>query len=119
MKSIEKEIKIDDININVYKSGIKSNKTDVLWIELPVDSSIAGVFTKSETSSAAVKYCKKNLSPNRDNNTVKSILVNSGNANAFTGKKGEKTVSEIIKFLSDLQNCNPKAIYTASTGGIG
>ena len=119
MKSIEKEIKIDDININVYKSGIKSNKTDVLWIELPVDSSIAGVFTKSKTSSAAVKYCKKNLSPNRDNNTVKSILVNSGNANAFTGKKGEKTVSEIIKFLSDLQNCNPKEIFTASTGVIG
>lgn len=119
MKSSEKKIKIDDININVYKSGIKKNKTDLLWIELPDNSSIAGVFTKSETSSAAVRHCKKNLSFDKNNNAVKSILVNSGNANTFTGEKGEKTVREIIKFLSKLQNCNPKAIYTASTGVIG
>ncbi len=112
----EKEIKIDDININVYKSGIKKDKTDVLLVELPINSSIAGVFTKSKTHSPAVKYCKKNLN---FNNKVKSILVNSGNANTFTGKKGENTVKQIIKFLSKYHKCEPNEIFTASTGVIG
>ena len=50
--------KILDINLKVFRSGIK-NKEDLLLITLPKDSSISGVFTKSMSASSAVNFCKK------------------------------------------------------------
>ena len=113
----KKKFDIEEINISVYKSGIKKDKTDLLLVTLPDNSSIAGIFTKSLTSSSAVNHCKNNLIS--DNNKVKAVLVNSGNANAFTGSKGEKTVQKIISFLSKHLSCDTNEIYTASTGVIG
>ena len=65
-----------------FKCEIKKNKTDLLLVTLPKNSSIAGVFTKSSTASAAVNYCKKNLNSKRKN--VRVIIANSGNSNTFT-----------------------------------
>ena len=85
---------LDNINLKVFRSGIKKNKEDLLLITLPKDSSISGVFTKSMSASSAVNFCKKNLKfkPKR----VRAILVNSGNSNTFTGKQGEKCVETIF-----------------------
>ena len=60
---------------------------------------------------------QKNLRSKK--NQFRAILVNSGNANAFTGKLGEETVNKISKYLSQKLNCNIDQIYTASTGVIG
>ena len=49
----------------------------------------------------------------------RAILVNSGNANAFTGKLGEETVLKISEYLSVKLDCDIDQIYTASTGVIG
>ena len=46
-------------------------------------------------------------------------MVNSGNANAFTGIKGTKTVNKITKFLSNLYNCDENEVFSSSTGVIG
>ncbi len=110
-------LNIKGIDLKVFKSGIKKSKTDLLLISLPKNSSIAGVFTRSSTSSAAVKFCKKNL--NANNPKVRVILVNSGNSNTFTGDIGNKCVQSILSYISKKINCDQKHIYTASTGVIG
>ena len=110
-----------DIKVSTIYSGIKktqNNEDDLLLIELKKKSAIAGVFTQSLTSSGSVNQCKKNLTKCKEPE-VSAILVNSGNANAFTGKLGEETVLKISKYLSKKLNCSINHIYTASTGVIG
>ena len=112
---------LKDIKVSTIYSGIKktqNNEDDLLLIELKKKSAIAGVFTQSLTSSASVNQCKKNLTKCKEPE-VRAILVNSGNANAFTGKLGEETVLKISKYLSKKLNCSINHIYTASTGVIG
>ncbi len=111
------KIQIDGLDIKIFKSGIKKNKTDLLLITLPKFSSISGVFTKSKTPSAAVIDCKNKV--NLKNNFIRCLVVNSGNANAFTGEKGTKTVNQITEFLSNLYNCNQNEVFSSSTGVIG
>ena len=101
-KYITKNNYLDDIRVSTIYAGIKktpNNEDDLLLIEFNENSSIAGVFTQSLTSSASVNQCKKNLKSGKEP-FVRAILVNSGNANAFTGKLGEETVTKISKYLS-------------------
>ena len=121
MKKIIRNHLQKDIKVSTIYSGIKktqNNEDDLLLIELEKKSAIAGVFTQSLTSSASVNQCKKNLAKYKEPE-VRAILVNSGNANAFTGKQGEETVLKISKYLSKKLNCSINHIYTASTGVIG
>ena len=120
-KEIIESHSLKDIRISTIYSGIKKthdNEDDLLLIELEEKSAIAGVFTQSLTSSASVNHCKKNLTKYKQP-VARAILVNSGNANAFTGKFGEETVSKISEYLSVKLNCSINQIYTASTGVIG
>ena len=120
-KDPKKDVHLEGIKISTTFSGIKktpNNEHDILLVEFDKPCSIAGVFTKSLTSSAPVNQCRSNLSASKSA-SVRAIIVNSGNANAFTGKLGEKTVSKIRKYLSKLLKSNSDQIYTASTGVIG
>ena len=112
---------LKDIKVSTIYSGIKktkNNEDDILLIEFEKNTAISGVFTQSLTSSASVNQCKENLTKDKAPN-VRAILVNSGNANAFTGKKGADAVLKISKYLSKKIGCNINQIYTASTGVIG
>ena len=112
---------LNDIKISTVFSGIKDKSCqddDLLLIEFDQEASIAGVFTKSLTSSAPVNHCKHNLKSSKSP-SVRAIIVNSGNANAFTGKVGDETVLNVSNYLSKKLNCNLNQIYTASTGVIG
>jgi len=85
--------------------------------ELAPGTSIAGVFTKSATRSSPVLDCQAKLGGPTDPGAA--ILVNSGNANAFTGRHGEGTVKAVCDAVAaglDLPNAR---IFTASTGVIG
>ena len=116
-----KQAILDGIRLSTIFSGIKQpfqNKDDLLLIELDTNSSIGGVFTKSLTASAPVIHCKNNLKSS-ESPSVRAIVVNSGNANAFTGYLGDRTVENITEFLSKKLNCETNEIYTASTGVIG
>ena len=109
------------IKLSTIFSGIKQpfqGKDDLLLIELEQSCPIGGVFTKSSTASAPVNYNKNNLKSS-DNPSVRVIVVNSGNANAFTGHLGDETVSIVSNFLSKKLNCKTNEVYTASTGVIG
>ncbi|MDA8648027.1 bifunctional glutamate N-acetyltransferase/amino-acid acetyltransferase ArgJ [Rhodobacteraceae bacterium] len=99
-------------------AGIKyQNRSDVMLAELAPGTSIAGVFTQSATRSAAVLDCQKKLGLPAAGGAA--ILVNSGNANAFTGHRGMASVEALTKALSDQLELSETRVFTASTGVIG
>jgi glutamate N-acetyltransferase / amino-acid N-acetyltransferase len=98
--------------------GIKyKGRTDLLIAHLPEGSHMAGVFTKSLTCSAPVDACREALAVAKGKGRL--IIVNSGNSNAFTGRKGSASVERIVTSAAKTFNCDQHEIFTASTGVIG
>ncbi len=75
----------------------------------------AGVFTKSKCPSAPVDWCRAKLKKGR----ARALLVNSGNANAFTGKRGVDSVRFAAKLAAQATGARDSEIFLASTGVIG
>ncbi len=90
-------------------------RVDVLLAELAPGTSVAGVFTRSTTAAAPVEWCRSALEGGR----ARAILVNSGNANAFTGRAGVESVRRTAAATAVILGCNPKEVFLASTGVIG
>lgn len=106
------------VRFGTLAAGIKyQNRPDVMLAELASGTSIAGVFTQSATRSAAVLDCQKKLGLPAAEGAA--ILVNSGNANAFTGHRGMASVSALSKALADQLELSESRVFTASTGVIG
>lgn len=104
------------VRLATAEAGIKyAGRTDVLLALFDEPAQIAGVFTQSKCTSAPVDWCKQNLA----HGVAKAILVNSGNANAFTGKKGKKAVELSAEILGKASGVAAEEIYLASTGVIG
>jgi glutamate N-acetyltransferase/amino-acid N-acetyltransferase len=96
--------------------GIRyKGRTDVLLVEFAPDTTVAGTFTRSLTASAPVEWCRKAVRGGR----ARGLIVNSGNANAFTGKAGIQAVEHTVEAAADLFACRPSQIFVASTGVIG
>ena len=107
---------VKGVRLATAATGLKyQGRDDLLVCELPEGSTVAGTFTKSKTSSAPVDWCKKALSGGE----ARGLIVNSGNANAFTGKAGVKAVESCIKAVADQIACRPSRVFAASTGVIG
>ena len=97
-------------------SGLKRNGgPDLLLAELAQNSTIAGIFTRSNCYSAPVAWCRAALGGGK----VRAIVVNSGNANAFTGLVGERIVEHTVEMAARLFGCPATEIFVASTGVIG
>ena len=116
---------IEGIRFATGSAGISAgitykNRDDVVLIHACAGSQIAGVFTRSATRAACVLDCQGKLPPAPDNadNPI-GIVVNSGNANAFTGAQGLASVAEIVRTTADVLNTEPCRIFTSSTGVIG
>ena len=106
------------VRFGTLAAGINyQNRSDVMLAELAPGTSIAGVFTQSATRSAAVLDCQKKLGLPAAGGAA--ILVNSGNANAFTGHRGMASVEALTKALSDQLELSETRVFTASTGVIG
>ena len=106
------------VRFGTLAAGIKyQNRPDVMLAELAPGTSIAGVFTQSATRSAAVLDCQKKLGLPAAEGAA--ILVNSGNANAFTGHRGMASVAALSKALADQLELPESRVFTASTGVIG
>ena len=91
------------------------DRPDVLLAELAPGTSAAGVLTRSLTASAPVEWCRKALTGGRG----RALVVNSGNANAFTGRAGVAAVARTVKAAAELFACRPSSVFIASTGVIG
>ncbi len=107
---------IAGVTMATAEAGIRyKNRTDVLLMVLDQGTDVAGVFTKSKCPSAPVDWCREALS----NGKARALVVNSGNANAFTGKKGADAVALTAKIAADAVGCKPEEVFIASTGVIG
>ena len=90
-------------------------RDDLMLMELAPGTSIAGVLTRSLTRSAPVDICQRHLKGGK----ARAILVNAGNANAFTGKAGDQSVKRCVAALTGALDCRAREVYVASTGVIG
>src|SRR6201984_3672893 len=100
----------------VAEAGILyKGRTDVLLAVLDKGTTVAGVFTKSKCPSAPVEWCRAKLSRGK----ARALVVNSGNANAFTGKTGRQATALTAQIAAKALACSPNEVFLASTGVIG
>ncbi|MDR6101152.1 glutamate N-acetyltransferase/amino-acid N-acetyltransferase [Agrobacterium larrymoorei] len=107
---------IRGVRMATAAAGIKyKNRTDVLLMVFDEPAAVAGVFTKSRCPSAPVDYCRANL----PGGVARAVVVNSGNANAFTGQKGKAATDLTGKSAAAAVGCSEQEVFLASTGVIG
>lgn len=115
-KSQPKMPAIEGVRIATAEAGIKyKNRTDLLVMAFDEGTQVAGVFTRSKCPSAPVDFCRQNLPAGK----ARMLVVNSGNANAFTGKKGRETTAMTAQAAAEASGCKPGDVFLASTGVIG
>jgi glutamate N-acetyltransferase / amino-acid N-acetyltransferase len=104
------------IRLATGQAGIRyKDRTDVLVAVLAPGTQVAGVFTKSKTASAPVEWCRANAKAG----AARALVVNSGNANAFTGKGGMDAARQVADSAAAVVGCRPQEVFLASTGVIG
>ncbi|HEX4080647.1 MAG TPA: bifunctional glutamate N-acetyltransferase/amino-acid acetyltransferase ArgJ [Rhizomicrobium sp.] len=107
---------IAGVRLATGAAGIKyRDRTDVMLAVLAAGTQAAGVFTRSKTASAPVEWCRARL----ERQTARALVVNSGNANAFTGAAGREAVRAIAGSAAAALDCHVNEIFVASTGVIG
>jgi glutamate N-acetyltransferase / amino-acid N-acetyltransferase len=85
---------IPGILISTAAAGIRyKDRTDVVLAMFKKGTTVAGVFTKSRCPSAPVEWCRSKIKAGK----ARALIVNSGNANAFTGKRGREAVLQTAK----------------------
>jgi glutamate N-acetyltransferase/amino-acid N-acetyltransferase len=107
---------IAGVRLATAAAGIKyKDRTDVLMAIFDTGTTVAGVFTRSKCPSAPVEWCRAKVKAGK----ARALVVNSGNANAFTGKTGRDAVNFTAALASKAAGCKPAEVFLASTGVIG
>src|SRR5213082_1452166 len=107
---------IAGVRIATGAAGIKyQGRTDVLLALFEKGTAVAGVLTRSKCPSAPVEWCRAKLKGGK----ARALVVNSGNANAFTGKTGRGSTALTAKIAAKAVGCSESEIFLASTGVIG
>jgi glutamate N-acetyltransferase / amino-acid N-acetyltransferase len=107
---------IAGVRLATAEAGIRyKNRTDVLLAVLDAGTAVAGVFTRSKCPSAPVEWCRAKLPRGK----ARALVVNSGNANAFTGKTGKQATTLTAQIAAKALACSPNEVFLASTGVIG
>jgi glutamate N-acetyltransferase / amino-acid N-acetyltransferase len=104
------------VNFATAAAGIRyPGRTDVLLALFNEGTTVAGVFTRSKCPSAPVDWCRAHLKEGR----AAALVVNSGNANAFTGKHGREATKGTAQLVAGAVGCRSSQVFLASTGVIG
>ena len=107
---------IAGVRIASGRAGIRyRDRTDIFWASFAPGTQVAGVFTKSKTASSPVDWCRQNIKAG----AARALVVNSGNANAFTGRAGEETARAVAQSAAGIVGCRAQEVFLASTGVIG
>ena len=107
---------IRGLRIATAEAGIKyRNRTDLMLMVFDQGTEVGGVFTRSKCPSAPVDFCRQNLAGGK----ARALVVNSGNANAFTGNKGRAATAMTAEAAAKAAGCTPGEVFLASTGVIG
>jgi len=108
---------LSGVRLASHACGIRyQGRTDLLVVEMDPGTQVAGVFTRSLTASAPVEWCRDALASGQG---ARVLVVNSGNANAFTGSVGLESVRRTVDQAARLAGCDPRQVFVASTGTIG
>ncbi len=123
-KSFPKMPALPGVEMATAAAGIKyQGRDDLLVMKLAAGTTAAGVFTTSRTAAAPVDWCRANVTAKGESSstggTARLLVVNSGNANAFTGKAGMDAVKKCAAAGAKLVNAPQREVYIASTGVIG
>ncbi len=109
---------IDGARFAAVNSGVKYvGRPDVMLAELAPGTAVAGVFTRSATRAEPVLDCQAKLGG--DPSGKAAILVNAGNANAFTGGHGVEAVRVLTNAVAETLGVAQERVFSASTGVIG
>jgi glutamate N-acetyltransferase / amino-acid N-acetyltransferase len=107
---------IAGVSLAAGSCGLRyQGRKDVLLAALDKGTQVAGVFTTSKTAAAPVHWCAKLAKAGR----ARALIVNAGNANAFTGLAGEKSVQRTVDKVASVLGCPKSQVFVASTGVIG
>jgi glutamate N-acetyltransferase/amino-acid N-acetyltransferase len=91
------------------------DRADLTYVELAEGTSVAGVFTRSACPSTEVEMGREQVKIG----SARALVVNAGNANAFTGHRGREAVEQIMAQVSVYLGCEPSEVFVSSTGVIG
>ncbi|MEM8694572.1 MAG: bifunctional glutamate N-acetyltransferase/amino-acid acetyltransferase ArgJ [Pseudomonadota bacterium] len=107
---------VDGVVLTVSKAGYKDwGRCDLTFVQVPKGTTVAGVTTQSRCPSPEVEWCRDALPHGK----ARALVVNAGNANAFTGNRGRAVVDAIAAKVSAHLGCKSHEIFIASTGVIG
>jgi glutamate N-acetyltransferase / amino-acid N-acetyltransferase len=107
---------IAGVRLATASAGIRyEGRTDVLLAVFDKGTAVAGVLTRSKCPSAPVEWCRARLPQGK----ARALVVNSGNANAFTGAKGIAAVKRTAALAAEASGCKANEVFIASTGVIG
>jgi glutamate N-acetyltransferase/amino-acid N-acetyltransferase len=107
---------IAGVRLATASAGIRyEGRTDVLLAVFDKDTTVGGVLTRSKCPSAPVEWCRARLGAGK----ARALVVNSGNANAFTGAKGIAAVKRTAALAAEATGCKTGEVFIASTGVIG
>jgi len=107
---------VGGVRFATASAGVKyQGRTDVLLMAFAPGTTVAGVTTRSLCPSAPVEWCRAALRGGR----ARALVVNSGNANAFTGEAGRDTTAATAEYAAAALGCKPSEVFLASTGVIG
>lgn len=107
---------IAGLRLGSIAAGIKYRaRADLMLAELAPGSTIAGVLTKSSMPGAPVQWCRQHLPKGK----ARAIIVNAGNANVFTGRKGREDVAATAAAVAKVLKAKPQEVFVSSTGVIG
>ena len=115
-ESLPRLAPVAGVRFAAAEAGIKyRGRTDLMVAVLDPGTVAAGVLTQSKTASAPVLTCREHLK----GGAARLLIVNSGNANAFTGKKGREAVAITVDAGAKAADCASAEVFVASTGVIG
>ncbi len=101
-------------------AGVKyQGRTDVMLARMAPGTTVAGVFTRSSTRAASILDCQAKLAGAQDTTQGAAIIVNSGNANAFTGRNGQDAVDRVTGAVAEALSMPSSRVFSSSTGVIG
>lgn len=107
---------IDGVTLRVAKARYKNwDRCDLTYAELAAGTAVAGVTTQSKCPSPEVEWCRDAIPLG----SARALVVNAGNANAFTGQRGKAAVEAIAAKVANHLQCLPSDVFVSSTGVIG
>ena len=111
---------IAGVKLATAAAGIRyKGRTDVLLAIMDKGTAVAGLFTRSKCPSAPVEWCREKLARGTRAGFARALVVNSGNANAFTGKTGKQATALTATIAARAVGCEAREVFLASTGVIG